>query len=105
MTPSNRLFLLSQFLKLKDIYNLKVGLAMHQMLREKSLAANNISLLSNSHNYDTRSSYNKNCYIPSIRTNIGKTSIKYQGPIVWNSIPNDLKSLSPLLFKKNTAIT
>jgi hypothetical protein len=72
---------------------------MSQMMRENSLAANNISLISTSHNYSSRSSNNNNCFIPYVRTDIGKSSIKYQGPIVWNTIPNEIKSLSCQSFK------
>jgi len=36
------------------------------------------------HDYATRQS---NClYIPSVRTNLGKMSIKYRGPILWNEL-------------------
>ena len=34
MTPSNPLFLQANLFKFKDIYKLKVGMTMHQMLRE-----------------------------------------------------------------------
>ena len=40
-----------------------------------------------------------NCYqLPMVRTNYLKFSIKFYGPQIWNSIPNDLKTLN--LFSK-----
>ena len=100
-TSSNPLFIELKLLKLNDIYNLKVGLAMRQMVREKSLATYDISLISTSHHYSTRSSSKYNCFIPFVRTNIGKSLIKYQGPIIWNSIPKEIKNLSHQAFKIN----
>ena len=98
-SPSNPIFIELDLLKLKDIYQLKVGLAMRRMLREGSMA-NSSSLLINSHTHSTRSSKNNNCFIPTVRTNLGKSSINYQGPIIWNSIPKEIKSLSLYSFKK-----
>ena len=83
-----------------DIYNLKVALALRQMIKEDSLAANQISLISSAHHHFTCSARNNNCIVPLVRTNIGKSAIKFQGPLVWNSIPLTLKDLPLPLFKK-----
>ena len=99
-THTDPVFTQLNILKLQDIYKLKVGLAMRQMIKQDSLATNNISLLTSTHNYSTRSAKNNNCFIPTVRTNIGKSAIKYQGPIVWNSIPSEIKSSSIPCFKK-----
>ena len=98
-SASNPIFIELNLLKLNDIYKLKVGLAMRRMLREGSVVNNSSSLLTNSHNYSTRSSKNNNFFIPSVRTNLGKSSLSYQGPIIWNAIPNEIKLLSLYSFK------
>ena len=96
---SNPLFIELNLLKLNDIYRLKVGLAMRRLIGENSLEINNLSLISTSHNHYTRSAKNNNFYLPSVRTNLDKSSIKFQGPIIWNTIPNDIKSLPLQSFK------
>ena len=98
-SSSNPIFIELNLLKFNDIYKLKVGLAMRRLIGENSLGNNDLSLLSNTHSYSTRSANNNNFFIPSVRTNLGKTSLKYQGPIIWNSIPNDFKSLPLQSFK------
>ena len=98
-SPSNPLFIELNLLKLNDIYRLKVGLAMRRLIRENSLEINDLSLISTSHSHYTRSAKSNNFFIPSVRTNLGKSSIKFQGPIIWNTIPNEIKSLSLQSFK------
>ena len=44
------------------------------------------------HNYNTRSAHN--LHAPIVRTDIRKFSIKYRGPIIWNSLPPQIKVLS-----------
>ena len=39
-------------------------------------------------------------YLPKARTNYGIFIIRFQGPSVWNSIDEDIKSSSLSLFKK-----
>ena len=48
------------------------------------------------HKYNTKQSY----YLPKARTNYGIFNIRFQGPSVWNSIDEDIKSSSLSLFKK-----
>ena len=53
----------------------------------------------NIHSHNTR---NKNGYIiPSVRINCTKFTVRYAGPILWNSFPQQLRQLtSESLFKK-----
>ena len=39
-------------------------------------------------------------YLPKARTNYGIFNIRFQGPSVWNSIDEDIKSSSLSLFKQ-----
>ena len=52
------------------------------------------------HNQLTRQAKNESNYISQIQTNSGKKSIQYAGAILWNKIPNSIKSLSFTSFKK-----
>ena len=52
------------------------------------------------HNHSTRQAKNESIYISQIQTNSGKKSIQYAGAILWNKIPNSIKSLSFTSFKK-----
>ena len=56
------------------------------------------------HDYNTRLSSKISYSIPKIRTSYGKFNIRFQGVRVWNSIDENLKSLSPLAFKKKLKI-
>ena len=39
--------------------------------------------------------------LPKVRTNYGIFNIRFKGPKVWNSISENLKTLSILNFKKS----
>ena len=52
------------------------------------------------HNYDTRLASKNTYYIPTVRTNYGKFSLRFQGPKVWNEINDNLKILSKGAFKR-----
>ena len=46
------------------------------------------------HNYNTRLSSSSAYYTPVIRTNYGKFSLRYQGPLTWNSIDHNTKEIN-----------
>ena len=54
------------------------------------------------HPYNTRNSSNCNFYIPLVRTNIRKFSVRFQGPKFFNSLDSQIKSPVdlPLSFPK-----
>ena len=52
------------------------------------------------HNYNTRLAAKQSYYLPKARTNYGIFNIRFQGPSVWNSIDEDIKSSPLSLFKK-----
>ena len=58
----------------------------------------------NIHSHNTR---NKEGYlIPSVRTNCRKITVSYAGPILWNSLPQQLRQPpSEALFKKKLKYT
>ena len=52
------------------------------------------------HHHNTRSSSSKNLYITRMPTNKTQQSLEYMGPLVWNSVPPQLKDLSLSQFKQ-----
>ena len=51
------------------------------------------------HNYNTRSASNMFYTIPKVRKNYGIFNIRFKGPKVWNSISENLKTISISNFK------
>ena len=46
------------------------------------------------HSYNTRHASKLCYYLPKVRTNYRKFNIRFQGPMIWNSIDEDFKSSS-----------
>ena len=59
------------------------------------------SKVSDIHQYNTRSAAKPSYYLPRVRTNYGKFSIRFQGPKIWNLFNDHIKSVSFALFKSN----
>ena len=51
------------------------------------------------HSYNTWHASKLSYYLPKVRTNYGKFNIRFQGPMIWNSIDEDFKRSSLSLFK------
>ena len=102
-TNSSPLFTQLKVLKLYDIYKLQMGITIHN-LKNNIWQINNtnyqLSNLNTIHKYNTRISKNSNYYVRSIRTNVGKSSIMFAGPQVWQDVPNAIKDYSKHAFKK-----
>ena len=99
--PSNPLFKSLEILKIQDLAKYHIAILMYKF--HNSLLPPTFSSFftqsSNIHNHNTRSSSKQSYFLPSARTNYGKYNIRYQGPIVWNSIDNLIKSTSLRQFK------
>ena len=52
------------------------------------------------HQYNTRLASKKSFYIPKIRPNYGKFSIRFNGAKIWNSIQDDFKLKGRNVFKR-----
>ena len=98
-------YLNQRILKVDDLYNLEVSKFMHSHF-QGTLPICFCSFFIESrflHNYRTRSTVNGPYRASNFKTNWGKRSIQYHGPIFWNRLPNDIKSVSSKLsFKKMT---
>ena len=53
---------------------------------------NEITLVSEIHNTQTRAALNGNIYTPKPNLEIYKHSLRYHGSTVWNALPAELKS-------------
>ena len=64
--------------------------------------SDNVTMMCDILDYNTRSTFNMDVVIPSFNVNIYKSSFNYNGPKTWNSLPNIVKeSVSLQQFKYN----
>ena len=96
---SSPLFLKLGLLKLNEIYRLQIAKLMFNQIKNNNIICQNLSPVSEPHSYSTRSSHNLDYCIPRVKSNLGKTSFQFCGPLVWNSLPNEIKSSSIFQFK------
>ena len=92
-----------KIIKLCDIYKLQMGITIHNLKNNIWQIMNTnyqLSNLNTMHEYNTRISKNSNYYIHSIRTNLGKSSIMFAGPQVWQGVPIEIKNYPKYTFKK-----
>ena len=52
------------------------------------------------HGYNTRYASKQNLYKPKERTNSGKQTLAFAASVLWDNIPEDLKSLNVFNFSK-----
>ena len=52
------------------------------------------------HAYDTRNKHKSKYFLPRYQTNYGKKSLQYFGIKLWSEIPQEIKCLSYISFKK-----
>ena len=51
------------------------------------------------HQYNTTSAAKHSYYLPKVRTNYGKFNIRFQAPVIWNAINEQVKTGSLSKFK------
>ena len=56
------------------------------------------TLVNRKHQYRTRLASKSSYYLPKSRTNYDKFSIRFQGPKIWNSIDESVKTLNKHSF-------
>ena len=88
-------------LKLSDIVKLHTILFMHQYYNDRLPKAFNdfFSLVKHKHRYNTRHASKITYTLPLIRTNHGLHSLRFYGPKLWNSVDEELKTLSVASIK------
>ena len=98
-TSSSPLFKKLDLLKLPENYQFQVGKLMHSQVKNNVVTSDNLCSISTVHSYNTRQAANENYYVPSVHLNLGQTSFSYCGPIIWNSLPVEIKTASRFRFK------
>ena len=94
--PTNKLFLENQILKLDDLYQLEVAKYLYKFsIKKLPINIQNLfTPLTSIHTYNTRNK--KNPQIPLHRSSSAFNSITHKGPVIWQTIPNCLKSMKTL---------
>ena len=100
---SSPIFKCLGILKLSDLVTFYVSIFMHKFYQQllPSVFDNFFVDVRDLHTYNTRFAAKHSYYVPKVRTNFGKFSIRFQGPKVWNSLEKNIKAYSISLFKKN----
>ena len=65
------------------------GLAPHYL-------CNDATMIADVHDYNTRSSENRNLYVPKCNKELCKRSFAYQGSTLWNDLPDEVKESGSL---------
>jgi len=86
---------------LSKLYSFSVGKFMHSY--HNKLLPNhfdeNFIPLSSIHYHSTRLATSRNLFLPRVNSSSGKCSLKFIGPNVWSSIPDDIKFSTTFTFK------
>jgi len=101
-TATNLVFQEARKLTIYDINKLQLAIFVYSLLNCKLPIIFNSYLhqITSIHSHNTRS--NINIFIHSVKNNLRKFSVKGQGPLIWNSLPLDLRlSTSLPVFKKS----
>ena len=67
-----------------------------------SYLCDDVTMIADVHDYNTRSSENRNLYVPKCNKELCKRSFAYQGSTLWNDLPDEVKESGSLEgFKLN----
>ena len=104
---SSPLFKVLGILKFSDLISLQNLQFMHDFNNHTLPRAfdNFFTPTNQVHQYNTRQASKCTFYMPSVRTNYGKFSIRYAGSKIWNNINENVKAMSKKCFKKNNTLT
>ena len=105
LAHTNALFGQLRLLKIFDIYTVQATTFMHK-ITYNVLPAHSTSLFnrcSNTHGHHTRASIN-NFFIEPRRTTLRSRTIRFSGPKLWNSLPNEIKEIRSLSRFKSIII-
>ena len=98
--PTDLLFKSLRILKVCDIYKLQLGKLMFCYNKNIHEREENLTQVSQRHNYHTRIAAQNNYNQPERRTSLGQQAFSYIGPSLWRTIPMDIKKSNNLnLFK------
>ena len=95
------LFKLLDIILFPDLVKYYIGIFMYKYHNEllPSVFNSFFTKVDQVHSYNTRHASKLSYYLPKVRTNHGKFNIRFQGPMIWNSIDEDFKRSFLSLFK------
>ena len=98
---SSPLFKTLNIIKLHDLVSYQIAIFMYKFKnRLLPLVFNNFfTEVSKVHQYNTRSAAKHSYCLPKVRTNYGKFNIRFQAPMIWNAINEQVKTGSLSKFK------
>ena len=102
-TPSAPLFFQLKILKIDHVYKLQIAKMMHHINNQNNIGTwkiNNSIKLEKLHNHNMRASSQHNFLIPNISTDSGKSLSAFAVAQIWREVPQSIKSLSTVKFKK-----
>ena len=98
--PTDELHTEVNILKVKDIFYQEISSFVNKYLRGALPEVFNDYFQFFSHTYGTRGNLNRLIY-PSVRTELGKKTVRYKGCEVWNNLENEQKNIkNPKRFRK-----
>ena len=100
---SSPIFKHLNIVKLPDLLFLNIAVFMHKFHNRRlpSVFDTFFFQVNKKHNYNTRSASSLSYTLPKVRTNYGIFNLRFNGLKVWNSISDDLKTLSISNFKES----
>ena len=99
LAHSEPLFKAQKVLKLTDIYKLQIAIIMAKFNSGMWLGNFSPVNVSRVHDHQTRYATNNNFIRPKAYNDTFKRSLSYSGPLIWSSVPEDLKRLPPNQIK------
>ena len=86
-------------LTVSDQYRFQIAIIMHKTKRNVWAGNFNLTSMKSIHNHFTRFSSHDTYQVLPAKNEIFKRCLKFVGPSIWNSIPEDIKSDSIFTFK------
>ena len=99
LPPSDPLFIDLKVMKIHNIFRYRLLTFVFKCMNNLHTITfrNWFQFVSNVHKYSTRSVSTCNLYLPRVRTvRYGLNSIKFNGPLTWNDLPNNIKNIREL---------
>jgi hypothetical protein len=93
-SDNKSIFQLTNRLSIYDINNYELAKFVYQVINNIAPPCfrNLFQPISSIHSHNTRSVTNENLFVPSAKTNLRKSSAICKGPVLWNNLPENLKT-------------
>ena len=86
-------------LKLKDLYQFQIAIIMHKTNHDEWAGDFSPVATSSTHSHNTRFASKSTFKLPIANNEVFKKSLNFVGPHIWNSLPEEFKSLNTIIFK------